>query len=72
MSATKAWVAAAVATLASLVATLQGRTDLDTMRAVDWLIVLASALAAGGTVWAAPNKDRRGLHQHQSVQPPGA
>ena len=55
-SATKAWVAAVVAGLTSLVATIQGRTDLETMGALDWLIVVVSAIVAGLTVWTIPNQ----------------
>lgn len=55
-TAHKAWVAAAAAFLTSLVATLQGRTDLETMGAVDWLIVLLAAVLAGLTVYAVPNQ----------------
>lgn len=58
MNANKAWIAAVTAALASLVATLQGRTDLDTMRAVDWIIVVLSAVVAGLTVYAIPNLPR--------------
>lgn len=56
MTAHKAYIAAIVAALTSLVATLQGRTDLDTMRVVDWLIVVGSALVAGLAVYNLPNK----------------
>lgn len=56
MSANKAWIAAIVAGLASLVATVQGRTDVDTMKAIDWLIVVASALVAGLATYTVPNK----------------
>lgn len=56
MNANKAWVAAVVAALTSLLATLQGRTDLATMRVVDWLIVVVSAIVAGLTVYTIPNK----------------
>lgn len=56
MTTNKAWVAAALAALTSLVATVQGRTDLDTMKATDWLIVVVSAIVAGLTVWSVPNK----------------
>lgn len=58
MGASKAWVAAIVAALTTFVATVQGRTDLDTMRAVDWLIVVVSAFVAGLTVYTVPNKPR--------------
>lgn len=56
MTAHKAYIAAIVAALTSLIATLQGRTDLDTMRVVDWLIVVGSALVAGLAVYSLPNK----------------
>lgn len=58
MNANKAWVAAVVAALTSLVATLQGRTDLDTMRSVDWLIVAVSAIVAGLAVYTIPNQPK--------------
>lgn len=52
----KAWVAAVIAALTSLAATLQGRTELDTMRLVDWLLVVVGAVVAGLAVYAVPNK----------------
>jgi hypothetical protein len=52
----KAWVAAVTAALMSLIATLQGRPELETMTWVDWFIVVASAIVAGLTVWTVPNK----------------
>jgi hypothetical protein len=55
-SPTKAILAAVVAALASFVATLQGRTDVATMKAIDWIIVIASAAVAGLTVYLVPNK----------------
>lgn len=58
MTAHKAYIAALVAALTTLVATLQGRTDLDTMGAVDWLIVVISSLVAGLSVWTVPNKPK--------------
>lgn len=61
MTTHKAWVGAVAAFLASLAATLQGRTDLDTMRAVDWVVVLIASAATGFAVWAVPNH-RRGVH----------
>lgn len=54
----KAWAAAVVAALTSLLATLQGRTDLGTMGTADWLIVVLSAVVAGATVWAVPNQPK--------------
>lgn len=56
MSVNKAWLAAVVAFLSSLIATLQGRTDLDNMGAVDWLIIVVSAIVAGLAVYQIPNK----------------
>lgn len=55
---TKAVLAAVVTALASFLATIQGRTDLDTMGAVDWLIVVVSALVAGLTVYTIPNQPK--------------
>ena len=56
MTANKAWVAAVVAGLASFIATVQGRTDLESMRAIDWVIVVLSAIVACLTVYIVPNK----------------
>lgn len=58
MTAHKAWAAALVAALASLVATVQGRTDLNTMGAVDWLVVVVSAIAAGLATYTVPNRPK--------------
>jgi hypothetical protein len=55
--ANKAWIAALITALTTFVATVQGRTDLDTMGAVDWLIVVVSAIVAGLTVYSVPNTD---------------
>ena len=62
MTAHKAVVAAVVAALTSLIATITGRTDLDTMGAVDWLIVVVSAIVAGLSVYAVPNKPKTVEH----------
>jgi len=58
MTAHKAWLAAVLTGLATFVATVQGRTDLDTMRSVDWLIVVVSAVVAGLGVYTLPNKPK--------------
>lgn len=58
MNANKAWVAAVAAGLTSMLATLQGRTDLDSMRWVDWFIVILAAVVAGVTVYAVPNRPK--------------
>jgi Flp pilus assembly protein protease CpaA len=52
----KAIVAAVIAFLSTLLATLQGRTDVETMRVVDWLIVVGAAVVAGLVVYQTPNK----------------
>ena len=55
-SPAKAVLAAIATALASFLATVQGRTDLATMKAIDWLIVLVSAALAGLTVYLVPNR----------------
>jgi hypothetical protein len=55
---TKPWKAVAAFALTfigALIATVQGRTDLDTMRVLDWLIVVGSALVTAGTVYGVTN-----------------
>ena len=56
MTANKAIISAVTAALATLVATLQGRTDLDTMKPIDWIIVVLSALVAGAATYVVPNR----------------
>lgn len=41
--------------LATLVATVQGRTDLDTMKFIDWAIVVVSSLVVAGGVYGLTN-----------------
>jgi TRAP-type uncharacterized transport system fused permease subunit len=53
---TKSIIVAVVAGLTALLATVQGRTDLYSMRLVDWLIVLVASLVAGLTVYVVPEK----------------
>ena len=55
-SSNKAVLAAVAAALASFIATVQGRPELDTMRAIDWIIVVLSAVVAGISVYAIPNQ----------------
>lgn len=45
--------------LGTLVATVQGRTDLDNMRLVDWLIVVTSALVVAGSVYGITNPPKQ-------------
>lgn len=51
----KAIVSFVVAFLGALIATLQGRTDLDTMTLTDWLIVAGAAAVTAGAVYQTPN-----------------
>lgn len=55
-TAHKAYIAAVIAALTTLVASIQGRPELDTLSVVDWLIIVVSAVLAGLTVYAVPNK----------------
>lgn len=41
--------------LASLLATIQGRTDLETMKLIDWCIVIGGALVVAGGVYGITN-----------------
>ena len=41
--------------IGALLATVRGRTDLDTMKPLDWLIVVGSALVTAGTVYGVTN-----------------
>lgn len=41
--------------LTALYATIQGRTDLDTMKLADWLIVLLGAVVTAGATYAITN-----------------
>ena len=60
MTPTKAVLAAILAGLSTFVATVSGRTDVDTMSAVDWLIVIVSAIVAGLAVYTVPNRPKVG------------
>ncbi len=53
---TKAAVSAVATFAAALLATLQGRTDLDTASWLDWGIIVLSSLVAASAVYAIPNK----------------
>lgn len=41
--------------LTALYATIQGRTDLDTMKAADWLIVILGAVVTAGATYIITN-----------------
>ena len=51
----KAIVGFVLAFLTALYATLQGRPDLDSMRVLDWLIVVLGAVVTAGGVWVTTN-----------------
>ena len=55
-STNKAILAAVAAALASFIASVQGRPEIETLRAVDWVIVVLSAVLAGITVYLVPNR----------------
>jgi hypothetical protein len=52
----KAILAAVAAALASFIASVQGRPEVETLKAVDWLIIVASAVLAGLLVYITPNR----------------
>lgn len=41
--------------LGTLLATVQGRTDLETMKLLDWAIVVGSAIVTAGAVYGITN-----------------
>ena len=41
--------------LGALIASVQGRTDLDTLKPVDWMIIVGSAVVTAGAVYIVPN-----------------
>ena len=51
----KAVAAFALAFVGALIASIQGRPDLDGMRVIDWLIVVGSALVTAGAVYGVTN-----------------
>jgi hypothetical protein len=51
----KALGAFALAFLGALLATVQGRTDLDTMSGMDWLVVVGTALVTALGVYGIKN-----------------
>lgn len=55
-NANKAWVAALVAGLGSLLAQIKDRTSLDTMTPLEWVIVVVTATVAGLTVYMVSNQ----------------
>jgi hypothetical protein len=56
MSANKAILGAILAGLAALLATLQAAPDSADMRAMDWVIIILSAVVTGMGVYLVPNR----------------
>jgi hypothetical protein len=52
----KAVVAFVLSFLTALYATLQGKTDLDSMGALDWLIVVMGAVVTAGATYVVSNQ----------------
>lgn len=57
---TKAIVAFVISFLTALYATVQGRTDLDNMKLLDWAIVVLGAFVTAGGVYVATNTPTSG------------
>lgn len=69
----KAVVAFLVPFLTQIVAALATQSDGgSSITTSEWLTALLTSLAAGGVVFAVPNKDPQAQHQDESVQPPAA
>lgn len=51
----KAVAAFALSFLTALYATLQGRTDLDSTRPLDWVIIIIGAVVTAGATYAVSN-----------------
>lgn len=60
---------AAAGFLASALVALLGAQD-GGVTGQEWLQVALAGLAGSGLVYLVPNRDPRGLHQAESVQPP--
>lgn len=41
--------------IGALVASIQGRPDVDSLKVIDWLIIVGSALVTAGTVYGVTN-----------------
>lgn len=55
MTTAKAIVAAVVAALAAFVASVQGTENVDSLGWVGWLVIVLSAVVAGGVTYLVPN-----------------
>ncbi len=56
MTANKAIIGAVLAAVTVFIASVQGRPTADSLGAIDWIIVVLSALAAGLAVYVTPNR----------------
>lgn len=68
----KAFVGFITPGVVALVAAVQdGSPGGSAVTGPEWVGVVAAMVVTGGLVFGVPNKDRKGLHQRESVQPPG-
>lgn len=66
----KALVAFVTPGVVGLVAAVQDGSPGDsTVTGAEWVGIAAACLLTGGAVFGAPNKDPKGTHQEESVQP---
>ncbi|MCW2496383.1 hypothetical protein [Jatrophihabitans sp.] len=56
MTAAKAIVAFVLTFCATLLASIQGRADLDTLSTTGWLVIVLSAVVTAGGVYVTSNK----------------
>lgn len=75
----KAVTGAIVAGLSTLAMALQPTAEelaknqtTGTVTGAEWVNIAIAFLTGLGLVWAMPNKDQKGEHQEESVQPPDA
>lgn len=54
-----------------IAATQQESAGHDHITSGEWIGILASMVVLSGGVYLTPNKDRKGRHQDESVQPAG-
>lgn len=57
-SSNKAILAAVIAALASFIASVQGHPQVETLKLIDWVLIVCSAILAGLVVYRVPNRPR--------------
>lgn len=55
-----------------IVAVQEASPGHETITSGEWIAGFCVAVVTAGAVAGTPNKDRKGTHQNESVQPPGA